>query len=101
MPSQILVLMPLGFGPFSFLDPLDPFVPGLYSPPKLAASPDMQLALPRPGLLMPLKVSCLGAAWVLPARLFLKHPWARRAPRCYNCLLLLDAAQVPQVRRLG
>ena len=44
-PAQILVLMPLGFGPFSFLDPLDPFVPSLYSPsPGPAASPDMQQA---------------------------------------------------------
>ena len=75
---QILVLMPLGFGPFSFLDPLDPFVPSLYSPPD---SPDMQLALPRPGLLMPLKVSWPGAARVLPARLFLKHPQAAMQAR--------------------
>ena len=37
--------MPLGFGPFSFLDPLDPFVPSLYSPsPGPAGSPDMQQA---------------------------------------------------------
>ena len=70
--------MPLGFGPFSFLDPLDPFVPSLYSPPD---SPDMQLALPRPGLLMPLKVSWPGAARVLPARLFLKHPQAAMQAR--------------------
>ena len=65
--AQILVLMPLGFGPFfSFLDPLDPFVPSLYSPSP-ADSPDMQL------------------------KAALAPPWAAHAPKS----LLLGFARTP------
>ena len=64
MRLQILVLMPLGLGPFSFLDPLDPFVSSLYSPP--AGSPLLQTCrLPCPALgnqSMPLKVSSPGSS---------------------------------------
>ena len=59
MRVQILVLIPLGFGPFSFSDPLDPFVPSLYSrlsrhaawlaPPWAADAPKSLLARSSPG----------------------------------------------------